>query len=241
MHTADLLAHLDRIRHAATAEDVRSRLVQASGGYGIDQVMCGLVPARATPPAQARKSIFFGNWPTSWLERYVARRYVEIDPVISRVVSADAMFDWREARAPAERAPLARLMMEEAREHGLSAGFALPFSGPGGQRGSISLSGERIELDPSDRPTLALLAASAADRAATLLQGDAWRPASPLTVRERDCVAWAAEGKTEWESAAILGIAPRTVESHLIAARRKLNAANKVHLIAIAFRLGLID
>ena len=69
----------------------------------------------------------------------------------------------------------------------------------------------------------------------------AWRSRAALTTRERDCVAWAAEGKTEWESAAILGIAPKTVESHLIAARRKLNAANKVHLVAIAFRLGLID
>ncbi|QGZ33620.1 response regulator transcription factor [Stappia indica] len=67
------------------------------------------------------------------------------------------------------------------------------------------------------------------------------RPLPALTNRERDCVAWAAEGKTEWESAAILGIAPKTVESHLIAARRKLNAANKVHLVAKAFRLGLID
>ncbi|WP_083205994.1 response regulator transcription factor [Stappia indica] len=69
----------------------------------------------------------------------------------------------------------------------------------------------------------------------------AWRHRVALTNRERDCVAWAAEGKTEWESAAILGIAPKTVESHLIAARRKLNAANKVHLIAKALRLGIID
>lgn len=67
------------------------------------------------------------------------------------------------------------------------------------------------------------------------------RSLPPLTNRERDCVAWAAEGKTEWETAAILGIAPKTVESHLIAARRKLNAANKVHLIAKALRLGIID
>uniref|UniRef100_UPI0020BF9122 autoinducer binding domain-containing protein n=1 Tax=Stappia sp. WLB 29 TaxID=2925220 RepID=UPI0020BF9122 len=191
MHATDLLTHLDRICHAATAQEVRSRLILATGAYGIDQVMCGLVPTPATPPAEAKKSIFFGNWPASWLERYVARRYVDIDPVIAQVTAADALFDWREARAPADRAPFARLMMEEAREHGLSAGFALPFSGPAGQRGSISLSGARIELDPARRTMLALLAASAADRAATLLQGDAWRPSSPLTARERDCVAWA--------------------------------------------------
>ncbi|MBC2859866.1 LuxR family transcriptional regulator [Stappia sp. 28M-7] len=240
MHAADLLAHLDRIRHAPSAEEVRGRLVTATGVYGIDQVMCGLLPAPSTPPDEARKSIFFGNWPAEWLERYVARRYVEIDPVISQIAATDAMFDWREARAPTDRAPLARRMMEEAREHGLSAGFALPFSGPAGGRGSISLSGERIELDPAHRTTLALLAAGAAERAAVLVHGERWRPASPLTGRERDCVAWAAEGKTEWETAAILGIAPRTVESHLAAARRKLDAANKVHLVARAFRLGLI-
>ncbi|WP_186399529.1 LuxR family transcriptional regulator [Stappia sp. P2PMeth1] len=241
MKADDLLAHLDRIRHAGTPDEVGARLAAATAGFGIDRALCGLVPLPATPPAEARRAIFFGNWPSGWLERYVARRYAEIDPVIARVLRADRLFGWREACADADRMALARQMMGEAREHGLSDGFALPFANGAGRRGSISLSGERIELAPARRPALALLAASAADRAAALLETPAALPLAPLTQRERDCLSWAAEGKTEWETAIILDIAPKTVESHFAAARRKLNAANKTHLVAKAFRLGIID
>lgn len=67
------------------------------------------------------------------------------------------------------------------------------------------------------------------------------RPEPPaLTPRELDCLLWAAEGKTEWETAGILGIAPATVASHIGSARRKLNASNKVHLVTKALRLGVI-
>lgn len=241
MKADDLLAHLDRIRHAGTPDEVGTRLAAATAGFGIDRALCGLVPLPSTPPAEARRAIFFGNWPSGWLERYVARRYAEIDPVIARVLRADRLFGWREACADADRMALARQMMGEAREHGLSDGFALPFANGAGRRGSISLSGERIELAPPRRPALALLAASAADRAAALLETPAALPLAPLTQRERDCLSWAAEGKTEWETAIILDIAPKTVESHFAAARHKLNAANKTHLVAKAFRLGIID
>lgn len=61
-----------------------------------------------------------------------------------------------------------------------------------------------------------------------------------LTPRELDCLLWAAEGKTEWETAGILGIAQATVASHIGSARRKLNADNKVHLVTKALRLGVI-
>lgn len=61
MKADDLLAHLDRIRHAGTPDEVGARLAAATAGFGIDRALCGLVPLPSTPPAEARRAIFFGN------------------------------------------------------------------------------------------------------------------------------------------------------------------------------------
>ena len=61
-----------------------------------------------------------------------------------------------------------------------------------------------------------------------------------LTEREKECLLWAAEGKTSWETAQILQISERTVIFHLQNAARKLKVVNRQHAIARAVVLGLI-
>jgi len=61
-----------------------------------------------------------------------------------------------------------------------------------------------------------------------------------LTLRETECLGWAAQGKSEWEISQILGISEHTAEKHLINARVKLGAVNRVHAVATAIRQGLI-
>ncbi len=68
---------------------------------------------------------------------------------------------------------------------------------------------------------------------------EAARPAC-LTARELECLAWAAQGKSEWEMSRILGISEHTAEKHLINARVKLGAVNRVHAVAMALRRGVI-
>jgi LuxR family quorum sensing-dependent transcriptional regulator len=62
----------------------------------------------------------------------------------------------------------------------------------------------------------------------------------PLSKREREALQWAAEGKTEWEIGAILGLSEHTAEKFIRSARAKLHAGNRTHAVARAIRLGLI-
>jgi LuxR family quorum sensing-dependent transcriptional regulator len=62
-----------------------------------------------------------------------------------------------------------------------------------------------------------------------------------LTPRERECLKWAARGKSEWEISQILGISEHTSEKHLLNAKTKLGASNRVHAVAEALRRGLIS
>jgi LuxR family transcriptional activator of conjugal transfer of Ti plasmids len=61
-----------------------------------------------------------------------------------------------------------------------------------------------------------------------------------LSQRERQCLAWAAAGKTAADIATLVSIAPRTVVFHLENCRRKLAAASIAQCVAEALRRGLL-
>jgi two-component system response regulator NreC len=66
-------------------------------------------------------------------------------------------------------------------------------------------------------------------------------PHETLTVREREVLQLAAEGKTSTEIAGRLHISPRTVENHRANLMRKLGLQNQSELVRHAVRHGLID
>ena len=70
-----------------------------------------------------------------------------------------------------------------------------------------------------------------------ILAGDT---SSQLTAREVEVIRWTSEGKTSAEIAIILGLSEHTVISHITSSARKLNAVNRVHMIAIAVRRGIV-
>lgn len=59
-----------------------------------------------------------------------------------------------------------------------------------------------------------------------------------LTPRERECLLWAACGKTAWETSRILKITERTVKFHLANASRRLDTSNTTHAVARAMLRG---
>ena len=61
-----------------------------------------------------------------------------------------------------------------------------------------------------------------------------------LTAREKECLTWAAEGKTAWEIANIVHIAERTAVFHLQNATRKMGVSTRQHAVARAVTLGLV-
>jgi DNA-binding NarL/FixJ family response regulator len=65
-------------------------------------------------------------------------------------------------------------------------------------------------------------------------------PGSPLTARERETVQLLAEGKSNKETAAVLGISIKTVETHRAAIMRKLGLENFSDLVRYAIRNQII-
>ncbi len=63
---------------------------------------------------------------------------------------------------------------------------------------------------------------------------------SPLSVRERECLSWVAEGKTTDEVALILGVSANTINAYIAKAIHKVSATNRAMAIATAIRAGMI-
>jgi DNA-binding NarL/FixJ family response regulator len=66
-------------------------------------------------------------------------------------------------------------------------------------------------------------------------------PGSPLSPRERTVLTLVAEGHSNGQTAAILDISIRTVETHLAAIMRKLNLYSRVDLVRYAVRNGVVE
>ncbi|MFD6293088.1 response regulator [Streptomyces sp. NPDC060205] len=62
-----------------------------------------------------------------------------------------------------------------------------------------------------------------------------------LTVREREVMALAAEGKSNTEIAEDLTVSPLTVRTHVHRAMTKLGARDRAQLVVIAYQTGLVQ
>ncbi len=62
----------------------------------------------------------------------------------------------------------------------------------------------------------------------------------PLTKREAECLLWVAEGKTAWETGAILGISEATTNAHIAKAADKLDASSRAQLVNRAWLAGIL-
>lgn len=125
-----------------------------------------------------------------------------------------------------------------------SASVLFPLHGPGQAAAALALGSarpqaQRRRLWNETVPIAYLLSTLFNARVRELSpEAAAMRPA--LSERERDCLRWAAHGKTSWEIARILCISESAVKKHLAGAAEKLKALTRTHAVAIALMLDLI-
>ncbi|APH73449.1 helix-turn-helix transcriptional regulator [Aquibium oceanicum] len=238
----DTLQFIDDLEHASTPEGVSRLLLRLTGNYGLTALMAGTVPSPGTPKSRQRSHAMLCEWPESWLERYVARNYVDQDPVVTYMKRQPSLVRWSAAADRLQVGRSGKRVMGDAGEFKLNDGLAFPLITLEGTVVMVSLGGEMVDISPEALGVIELAATYAVGRALQLQNAHeifARRP--DLTPRETECLKWAAEGKSEWEISQILGISEHTSEKHLLNAKRKLGAVNRVHAVAEAIRLGYIS
>ena len=134
-----------------------------------------------------------------------------------------------------------RQVLDAARRNGIGEGFTVPAHVPGEAHGSCSFAcatGEKLDLQ--HLPLLQLVGTFAFEAARRMSRMTSAQPPVPLTERQRECVMWAARGKTDWEISRILGISHETVIEHLKHARERYGVGKRTLLAIHALFDGTI-
>jgi DNA-binding CsgD family transcriptional regulator len=91
---------------------------------------------------------------------------------------------------------------------------------------------KRPNLTESTKSNIGSRTTSADDRSFSLVH---------LSSREKDCLLWAAKGKSSWDIGLILGVSESTVNFHIKNAMKKLDTTSRTVAVIKAIQLYLID
>lgn len=230
----------EEMERAKTSEDLRLHMGRFARQMGFDHYMYAL---KITAPTLMPQEYLVGGYPQGWVDRYVSRGYFKIDPIVQHCERSTLPVLWDEHTLAEE---VAEEFWEEAGSFGLRTGLSFTVREQQGVTGIFSLSRDkRIDLDESQLAAVvgrAQVFASVLHYAVARIDLPRLIPQShvPLTTRERECIRWAADGKTAWEIGKILGITERTAIFHTNNITRKLGAANKTQAIVRALALKLV-
>jgi len=247
MLTDAVLQFLDAKRNEEEgAESIRARITNVITGLGFDYFTLVRHPG---PESQASDIMLEGKWPKGWPELYVQRKYAAVDPTIRYLGHSQRGYRWRESmeafREDSHHKRMERMMVD-ARRFGLEDGYVFPVHGRRGLVGVLTVAGRPIELTPSQMSMMDALSKKAFWELLEALDPVAHerlsRPVTvPLTRREMETLEYLGHGMTSNEMGATLGLSAHTVDWYMNGIQDKLQAKNRHHVVAIAFRLGLIS
>lgn len=114
--------------------------------------------------------------------------------------------------------------------------LAVPHFGPNHMATALTIWFTHAELSPAETDAIRLSSLIAMER----LREPASVASIPplLSIRERDCLSYVADGMSDGEIAARLGISAHTAHAHVENAKRKLDARTRAQAVAKAFALG---
>ncbi len=225
---------------ATDESDLLVRLGTVARNLGFEHFLVGVeIKHPKSPPIQHVSS----GYPPKWRQTYIDSGYLFVDPTVARCQTSTSPFIWSESLYTDDSRPL----WEDARGHGLVHGLSVPVHESVGVKSMLSLARDRPFNSSETEQKLTLecahVIASVAHVAATkiLLPKITHADTTALTRRERDCLGWAAAGKTSWEIAEILRISEHTAIFHLGNVMRKLGVSNRNQAVAKGLSLGLVS
>ncbi len=217
-------------------------LLAAGATCGFTSLFAGWVPSLIRPAGSMdiSKRILQHHDSDVWSARYIENGYAFRDPIVSHLQTCRMPFAWGDAYDACPRADDVALIKGEASEFGLRHGYVVPIVLQGGLSLAFSFGGYDADIDPDNLAQLSFITNFAVGRLLNLMAPASFDDGPALTAREKDCLSWASEGKTDWERSVILGIARSTVLKHIASAREKLGATNKFHAVSIALRSKIL-
>ncbi len=197
-------------------------------------------------PLERSELVRIHNYPDGWERYFDDMGLGPSDPVHRASQLTSVGFAWSDLARMIDLTDLDRSILNLARLEGIGEGYTIPAHVPGEANGSCSFATAVGDPIIDEHLALAQLAGAFAFEAARRI----WRSRPPgvtapqLTDRQRECVIWAARGKSDWEISRILGVSHGTVIMHLKQARERYGVGKRTLLTVHALfdgSIGFID
>jgi len=228
------------MERANNADELRVEMAKFAREMGFEHFAYALT---VKVPSLKTQQYFINGFPGPWVDRYLKAGYFKVDPIVHHAERSAMPAIWTDEQFHDGKS---HEFWEEAQAFGLSSGLSFAVHEQPGVTGVFSLARDRVlDLQGQDLAALigrAQMFASLLHHAVARIELPKLLPeqAAPLTVRERECLQWTADGKTAWEVGKILSIAERTVVFHINNVMQKLGASNKTQAIVRAVALKLV-
>lgn len=231
-------AFIRDVRELKTQEELAEALSDVSNDLGFRFFAL-------THHVDMRKSsaaIRLHNYPSGWAEWFDEQKLGGSDPVHRASSMTSIGFAWSKLGEMIALTPKDQKILELARNAGIGDGFTVPAHVPGEAHGSCSFAAATGRPLREEHLPLAQLVGAFAFESARRIRR-LREPASSLprlTDRQRECLMWAARGKSDWEISQILGVSHETVIQHLKQARERYGVGKRTLLAVHALFDGTI-
>jgi DNA-binding CsgD family transcriptional regulator len=231
---ATVLALASRLGEDQALHDRLQAVVNALGfefgAYGFLNTLRIQIPMCSNVPDQFKDAYFEAGYHTS-------------DPIISCLASSRRSMYLNDLHSVPS---FSRIWIEHAKEFEVGPPeIGIPMYGPFGETSIFVLIGGKVPPYEHEKKKLLRKATKVAhefhSEIMTTIGADKFLKRPELSDRELTCMMMISRGKVVSEIAEDLKISSRTVESHLSAARERLDCKNTVHAIAKAVHIGLIS
>jgi len=183
--------------------------------------------------AAGANAIHIHNYPACWADFYADNALGVSDPVHRACHVTSWGFRWATLSTLIPLTSGDRDQLARGRQAGIGDGFTIPSNVGGQPPGSCTFANSAdLPLREDALLVAQLLGNYAFDMARRLWSAPRPSLVAPLiTDRQRDCVQWAARGKSDWETSQILGISRETVTSHIKEACSRYQVNKRILLV----------
>jgi LuxR family quorum-sensing system transcriptional regulator CciR len=231
------LDFLDVCGREPAAEEIERRFVAALQALGYPYVACASHVDPLKPPPG---TVSIVNYPRAWLEQYSAGGFARIDPVFLAARVSSAPFIWKEGLAQMRLSAAHRRVLEEGAAHGVANGLTIPLRTPDVLPASCSLIGSADGVDPLALAHVLMIAIYGHGAMHRRLNPNTLVEPVALTARERECLALAGRGKSDWVIGEVLGVSARTAHNTIERAKKRYGVSHRVQAVVRAVFDGQI-
>jgi len=184
------------------------------------------------------------NYPSALVKQFAILVSPSDDPIVAACEKTIVGFLWSDIHRLIILSERQKAFLTELRDCGLGEGFTVPIHLPGMCVGSCNFVTAPGKSIPSGLfPVAQYVGALAFEVGQRLIrngkkhdgaESDSERTAPRLSSRQLDCIALAAQGKSDADAGQLLGISRQTVHHHIEAAKHRYGVATRAQLIVHA-------